>query len=185
MPDPNEPEKWVKEATELHADCRVFRILKSKFSHPARKTEGDFFILDAPDWVTVVAITTNGEVVTVNQFRYGIEALSLEVPAGMVERGEDPLNTGVRELREETGYTGTDLELLGWVYPNPAIQNNKCYVVAIKGVELTTPVVWDDHEEIQTRLIPLKNISSMLANGEFPHSLSQCALRMYFEKYSL
>lgn len=185
MPDSSEPEKWVKEDTELHADCRVFRILKSKFSCPARNREGDFFILDAPDWVTVVAITPNDELVTVNQFRYGIEALSLEVPAGMVEPGEDPLNTGVRELHEETGYTGTDPELLGWVYPNPAIQNNKCYVVAIKGAELTTPVDWDEHEEIQTRLIPLKNIPSMLANGEFPHSLSRCAFQMYFQKYSL
>ncbi len=185
MPDSSEPEKWVKQDTELHADCRVFRILKSRFSHPARNEKGDFFILDAPDWVTVVAITPNDEVVTVNQFRYGIEALSLEVPAGMVEPGEDPLNAGIRELREETGYTGTDPKLLGWVYPNPAIQNNKCYVVAITGVERNTPVVWDDHEEIQTRLIPVKNIPSMLANGAFTHSLSWCAFQMYFQKYSL
>jgi ADP-ribose pyrophosphatase len=185
MSGPDNPSIWVKKDTQLQADCRVFKVLKSRFSHSLREVDGDFFVIDAPDWVTVVAITPQSELVAVNQFRYGIEALSLEVPAGMVEPGEDPLETGVRELREETGFVGQHPELLGWVYPNPAIQNNRCFIVGISNAEPVTGLDWDEHEEIQTRLIPLKNIPDVLANGEFLHSLSVCALHYYFRKYPM
>ena len=75
MSGPDNPSIWVKKDTQLQADCRVFKVLKSRFSHSLREVDGDFFVIDAPDWVTVVAITPQSELVAVNQFRYGIEAL--------------------------------------------------------------------------------------------------------------
>ncbi len=170
-----DPSCWEKKESELVADCRIFRVYKNRFRDPARQNEGDFFALDAPDWITVVAITENQELVTVRQFRFGIEDLSLEVPAGMVEPGEKALETGLRELREETGFVGESAKLLGWVYPNPAIQNNRCYVMAVKNAQKVASTNWDEHEELQTQLVPLREVPHRIQNGEFRHSLSICA----------
>jgi 8-oxo-dGTP pyrophosphatase MutT (NUDIX family) len=76
------------------------------------------------DWVNIVALTPEGEVVLVRQFRFGIETLSLEVPGGVIEAGEDPVAAGLRELREETGYVGERGRLIASIHPNPAIHPN-------------------------------------------------------------
>ena len=180
MSSGNDPASWEKKASDLVADCRVFKILKNRFRHPVRGDEGDFYSLDAPDWVTVVAITENHELVTVSQYRFGIEALSLEVPAGLVDAGEDPLETGVRELREETGFVGENARVLDWVYPNPAIQTNRCFVVLVENARQTGSTEWDEHEELETRLIPIAEIGERMKEGLFRHSLSICALS-YFQ----
>ncbi|MDG2170213.1 MAG: NUDIX hydrolase [Opitutales bacterium] len=182
MSTQSDPSFWEKKESELVADCRIFKVFKSRFRHPVRQTEGDFFAIDAADWITVVAITENQELVAVRQFRFGIEDLSLEVPAGLMEAGEDPLATGLRELREETGYEGENAELLGWVYPNPAIQTNRCFVIAVNNARKIASTEWDEHEEIQTQLIPLGEMSQRIQNGEFRHSLSVCAWSYYCMK---
>ena len=87
--------------------------------------EGDFYVLDTNDWVNVIALTPDHEIVLVRQFRYGSKEQSLEPPGGVVERGEDPLVAGLRELQEETGYVGELPELLGVVRPNAAILSNR------------------------------------------------------------
>ena len=111
----------------------------------------------------MVATTDNEQLVAVRQFRFGIEALSLEVPAGVMEPGEDPLETGVRELREETGFVGDQAELLGWVYPNPAIQTNRCFVIGVRNARRVADTEWDEHEELQTELIPWSEISEKMS----------------------
>ena len=179
MSESGDPSLWEKKESELAADCRIFKVFKSRFRHPIREDEGDFYAIDAADWITVVAITEKRELVTVRQFRFGIEALSLEVPAGVMDPGEDPLETGVRELREETGYVGEEAELLGWVYPNPAIQTNRCFVVGISNARRIADTDWDHHEELQTHLIPLIEVPAKMKNGAFRHSLSICALSYY------
>ncbi|MCZ6673491.1 MAG: NUDIX hydrolase [Verrucomicrobia bacterium] len=185
MADSDKPHLWEKKVSIVYADCRIFKVLKTRFRHPVRKSEGDFFVIDASSWITVVAVTKRQELVTVRQFRFGIEDLSLEVPAGVMESDEDPLESGIRELREETGFVGEGAELLGWIYPNPAIQNNRCHVVGIHNVKQVTKTHWDEHEEIETRLVPLGQVADLLAGGEFRHALSLCALQFYFLKYPL
>lgn len=164
----------------MHAHCRIFEVHKSRFWHPARDSEGDFFVIDAHDWVTVVATTEQSELVTVRQFRFGIENFSLEVPGGVMEPGEAPLKSGERELLEETGFQGGPTRLLGWTHPNPAIQNNRCHVVGIQNARKVATPDWDPHEELQTQLIPIEKIPEMLKTGKFTHALSLCALQYYF-----
>ena len=176
------PSHWDKKQSELVADCRIFKVFKNRFRHPIRQEEGDFYEIDAPDWITVVAVTENQELVTVRQFRFGIEDLSLEVPAGLMEPDEDALETAQRELREETGFVGEDAQLLGWVYPNPAIQNNRCFVVALKNARQVAETDWDEHEELQTQLIPLNEVAQRMQEGEFRHSLSICAWNFFTMK---
>ena len=92
---------WARLHDELHADCRIFKVRKSRFHRRSDQKEGDFFVLDTNDWVNVLALTKCQELVMVRQFRFGTEAFSLEPPGGVVEKGESPVLAGERELEEE------------------------------------------------------------------------------------
>jgi len=170
------PRLWdLIEETE-YADCRVFAVHKKRYQLPHKQREGEYYVIDGADWVNVVGITANMELILINQFRAGIDSLSLEVPGGMMEAGEDPIEAGIREFREETGYSSDKVRLLGWTHPNPAIQSNRCFVVLAEGVEQTHPTDWDEDEEIETLLQPLKSLDERIAEGEITHALTHVAL---------
>ena len=80
-----------------------------------------------PDWINVIPLTDDGQVVMVRQYRFGIEGFTLEIPGGMCDPGEPPLEAARREMREETGYAPSEMIELGWVHPNPPLQNNRCF----------------------------------------------------------
>jgi 8-oxo-dGTP pyrophosphatase MutT (NUDIX family) len=158
----------------------VFDVRSVRFRHPLRGTERDFVRVEAPDWVNVAALTPEGRLVLVRQFRFGVEDFSLEIPGGVVEAGEDPVAAAVRELAEETGYVGTGARLLGVVHPNPAIQGNRCHLVLVEGAELRRETDWDGDEEIATATAPVEEVLAWARAGRITHSLVLCAL-FHFE----
>ncbi|GAC1549517.1 MAG: hypothetical protein NVS3B10_12830 [Polyangiales bacterium] len=91
------------------------------------------FTFSAPDWCNVVPLTDDGKVVLVRQHRWGTDAASLEIPGGIVDPGEAPLDAARRELREETGYDAGELVSLGAVDPNPALQGNRLHMFLARG----------------------------------------------------
>jgi ADP-ribose pyrophosphatase len=175
------PVRWLKISSELLVDCRVVRINRERWGHPGRGTEGDFVSMDAPDWVLVVAVTTEGELVLVRQFRFGSSDLSLEVPGGVADPGEsDPVATARRELLEETGYLGGEAWLAGTVFPNPALQRNRCHFVIIDGVHPTGTQQFDEHEDIVMETLPVARVLELARNGGITHALAVTAL-FFFE----
>lgn len=131
------------------------------------------------DWVNCVPITEDGQVVLVRQHRVGIGAETLEIPGGMADPGEDPRVAAARELREETGYTGGTWESLGWVWSNPAIQDNRTWLYVARGVRLTGPRDLDPTERIQVELAPVSSIPELLASGTIAHSLAVVSLQRW------
>jgi 8-oxo-dGTP pyrophosphatase MutT (NUDIX family) len=115
----------------------------------------------------------------VNQFRYGIDDFSWEIPGGVIERGEDPVAAGLRELQEETGYVGHSARLLGSVNPNPAIINNRCHLVLVENVVLTTVQAWDADEEIEVLAMPVDEVYAWAQSGRITHSLVLNALLLF------
>lgn len=174
---------WDELGGEKVADCRIFNIVSKRFRHPKRKTEGDFYVIQTRDWVNIVPITPNYEMILVNQFRFGVKGTSWEIPGGVMDAGEDPIAAGLREMREETGYTSSKVSLLGSVRPNPAIQDNTCHMVLAEQARLTDMLEWDEHEEIVTRAVPVQEVYKMVANGEIFHSLALNALLMFYPKW--
>lgn len=173
------PSRWERLGDQPLTSTRVFDVRSTRFRHPQRGTERDFIIIDSPDWVNVIAVTPDQRLVLVRQFRYGTEDFSLEIPGGVIERGEDPLVAGVRELTEETGYTGRPARLLGSVHPNPALQNNRCHFVLIEHATCTHPLDWDDDEEIEVTTMPVAKALELAHAGGVTHALALNALLLF------
>ena len=131
----------------------------------------DFYVVTAPDWINVIPVTDDDRVILVRQYRFGIEGSTLEIPGGMCDEGEAPADAARRELREETGYDAGELELLGSVHPNPAIQNNRCHSFLAPGVRRVGAPDPDADEAIEVVEVPLSEIPGLIAGGKITHAL--------------
>jgi len=129
------------------------------------------------DWVNCVPITEDNHVVLVRQFRHGIQQSTLEIPGGAVDPGEAPDVAGVRELREETGYAGSRVIPMGWVWANPAIQTNRTFFFLIEGARQVGEPEPDPTEDIEVVRTPVQDIATLLAEGQINHSLAVVALQ--------
>jgi 8-oxo-dGTP pyrophosphatase MutT (NUDIX family) len=178
MSKPKEPSPWDMQENNLHADCRIFEVRKQRLKRRSDGLEGEFFVLDTNDWVNVLALTPDDKIILVRQFRYGSKEHSLEPPGGVVERGEDPVVAGLRELQEETGYVGEEPKLLGVVRPNAAILSNRCHVILVRNAQKTAALNFDQHEELVTELYPVKELKEMVRRGEITHSIGLNSIMM-------
>lgn len=168
---PEPPYRWKKLREEPFAKTRIFDVVRAFFQHPRRAKEQDFFVLNPPDWVNVVALTRDHHLVLVRQFRYGINEFSLEIPGGIIDAGEDPVAAGVRELREESGFVGRNARLLGSVHPNPAMQSNRCHLVLVEDAQRSAALEWDPDEEMEVVTLPVDEVYALARNGGITHSL--------------
>lgn len=179
--DPSKISRWEKLGYASLATTRVFELHSTRYRHPVRLTERDFIVAHPPDWVNVVALTPEHHLVMVRQFRFGTETFSWEVPGGVMHREEDPVAAGLRELREETGFTGQNARVLGTVHPNPAIQSNRCHFVLVEQAQQTAALEWDADEEIEVLTLPVEEVMARALRGEITHGLVLNAL-FFFQK---
>jgi len=163
--------KWQRISSEQVADCRVFRVRRERFRSPRDQSEHDFFSIEAPDWINVIPVTVDGHIIMIEQYRPGTDEVTLEIPGGMVDEGEEPLQTAGRELFEETGYRPREILLLGRARPNPAIQNNWVHTYLARDCLFASTPVFDATEHTRVRLVPLANASQLIANGTITHAL--------------
>ncbi len=134
-------------------------------------------MIDCVTWVNVIALTADGQVVMVEQYRHGSNTVELEIPGGMIDPTDaSPEAAGLRELREETGYVGERARLLGQVFPNPAIMSNVCYTVLVENCRCLHPVELEATEDLVTRLVPAADLPGLMAAGRIRHSLVVAAL---------
>jgi ADP-ribose pyrophosphatase len=119
-------------------------------------------------------------VVLIKQYRHGVQEVLWEIPGGVVEDHENPLDGVKRELLEETGYTTSNIIQVGKLYPNPALQTNSMYCFLALDVEKVAEQNLDDGEAIEVHLIPLDELIVMTKRGEFPHALQVAALFQAF-----
>jgi len=166
-----EVKPWEKRGSREVADCRVFTVRADRSVHPVSGHEREYFVIESCDWVNVIALTADQQVVLIEQFRHGIGEPALEIPGGMVDAGEDPLAAGLRELREETGYGGGEGRIIGVVHPNPALLDNRAFSVLVEGVELVGEPNLDEGEDIAVDLVPLSDVPAMITAGRISHAL--------------
>jgi len=158
---------------------KIFEARKSTRINPRTGKPFDFFLMRGLDWANVIAITPNNEVVLVKQYRHGAESFQIEIPGGCVEPGEDPAASALRELREETGYSATDIKLLGTVSANPALMSMKLHCFVAYNAKKDQSTELDPGEDIQTILKPVEAIPAMIKAGEIDHALIVAAFGLY------
>ena len=162
---------WQITRSEPVIDCRIFKVRKDTVVNPRTGQPHDMFVLEQPNWVNVIPLTSDEQVVMVEQWRHGTRSVHLETPGGLMESGETPEQCARRELLEETGYEADEVERLGTVHPNPAIQNNlQHYVLATNCRRVAAPSL-DNAEDIVVRLVPLAEVPGMIRAGKITHGI--------------
>ncbi len=177
---PAAPQRWLRGEPRSLLRTRIFEVHGVPYAHPSRQTRREFIAVDAPDWVNVLAWTADDRLVLVNQFRYGINDFSWEIPGGVIETDEDPVAAGARELLEETGYAGSSARLLASIHPNPAFLTNRCHLVLVEDCRLIAPPKWDTDEEIEVATPTVAETLELARSGRITHSLVLDAL-FFFE----
>ena len=171
------PEPWPKLGSKPLGDFKVFRIRSDRLRSPRTGREHDFFVIDSVNWVNVIALTPERQLVMIEQYRHGSGTVELEIPGGMIDAKDvSPEAAGVRELREETGYAGEHPHIIGQVFPNPAIMSNTCFTIMVEHCRLLHPVEFDHGEDLVTRLVPVTEVPKLVASGKIKHSLVIAAL---------
>ncbi|WOO40825.1 NUDIX hydrolase [Rubellicoccus peritrichatus] len=175
--DEPKPAAWEILSERQVADCKVYRVFEQQARHPIDGREGTFYIMRAPDWVQAIPLTRSGEIILVNQYRFGSRQLSWEVPGGVMDpHDKSPADAAARELVEETGYVGDTGKVLGFSYPNPALQENRTHFVLIENCELVTSQSLDQNEELTVKLVQPEEAIAMARRGEISHTIAVNAL---------
>ena len=172
--------KLERSATTIVADHGVFRV--DRITYPALPR--DIFVFNVPDWCNVLAETKTGELVMIWQHRFGTDQLSLEIPGGVIDEGEEPLAAARRELREETGYEADSFELVSVVEPNPALQNNKCWTFLARNARLAGETSFDELEDLEVALVPKADIAKIIDDATVTHALVVVALEQYLRRFA-
>ena len=159
---------------------RVFSIRTDTAISPRTGMEHDFYIIETRDWVNIIPLTADHQVVMVKQCRHGSRTVTLEIPGGLVDPGDTPIEAAVRELQEETGYQGDEMVEIGVSNPNPAIFNNRCYTFLARNVRKARGPFPDSTEDIEVVLIPLVDIPGLIRRGKIDHAIVISAFYWYF-----
>lgn len=182
----------------MSLEIKPWKVLKSEYALkqpwltarkdtvqlPDGRVNDEYWILEYPTWINVIAETADGNYVMVRQYRHGLQIVSTELCAGVVEAGEDPLDAARRELQEETGYTGGNWSLNCIVSANPGSQNNLTYCYIATGVEQTSGQHLDANEDLDVVLLTREELACLLKGGTMRQALMLSSLWKYFaERY--
>jgi ADP-ribose pyrophosphatase len=174
------PDRWPRISSKSIADCRIFKVREDLCERERDGKRSGFYIIECPDWVNIIALTPEKEVVLIDQYRYGAEEVLTEIPGGIVDKGEAVELAAKRELLEETGYSSENWVYLGGSLPNPAMQNNTVHhYLAIDCVK-SAETAFDEHESMVTKLTPAAEIEEMIRTGEI--GMSQVVAAFYYYK---
>lgn len=170
-----ERKSWEKLNDRMLQKTRVFDLWVKKMRSPTGDYEDDFFYIRTLDWVNVIPVTPDRQVVFVEQYRHGIDERVLETPGGLLDDPQgDPLAAACRELAEETGYAAPRLDYLGSVRPNPAMLNNRCHVFLALDAVPSTAQELEPAEDITLHLFPLAEIPKLVTSGRIHHATIIC-----------
>jgi 8-oxo-dGTP pyrophosphatase MutT (NUDIX family) len=170
---------WREMSRETVGEFRIFSVERSVAQSPVDGQSRTFHRIQSQNWTQIVPITTDGQIVLIRQYRHGAQRVTLEIPGGLVDPGEDPAEAAMRECLEETGYRARHAEPLGIVNPNPALFANRLYGYFATGVERERAVQNTGTEVTEPMLVPVTKLRGMLESGEIDHALVAQTLWRY------
>lgn len=147
---------------------------------PDGRINNEYYVLEYPDWVNVIAITEDGHFVMERQYRHALGINSYELPCGVMEKGETPLEAAQRELKEETGYGGGTWEEIMTVGPNPGSMSNLSHSFLARGVAKITSQKLDSTEDLTVHLLSQDQVLDLMINDQIKQALQVAPLWKYF-----
>lgn len=172
--------KWKVLDTEYLFRRPWLTVRRDTVELPNGTVHPEYYVLEYPKWINVIALTPEGKFVMVKQYRHGLGIVATELCAGVVEDNEDPLEGAKRELLEETGFGGGEWELSMVISANPGSQNNLAYCYIARNVVQMTEQHLDATEDIRVELLTEDEVYSMLLSDNLKQSLMAAPLWKYF-----
>ncbi len=163
--------KWEQVRSEYLFRRPWLTVRRDAVRLPDGRINPEFYVLEYPDWVNVIAITKDGRYVMERQYRYGLGKTCYELPAGVMEQGETPLEAAQRELSEETGYTGGVWEEVMQLSGNASTTNNLTHCFVAQGVERTGTMRWDATEDLKVCLLDRERVEDLLLSCQLRQAL--------------
>lgn len=169
---------WTVLDTSYLLRTRWLNLRKEHLRLPTGAEIESYYVLEYPDWACVLCLSEEGRVVLVEQYRRGIDRVTLELPAGAIEPGEDPLEGARRELLEETGYASDDWIALGRYAPNPGRHTNYAHLFVARNARRTAPPDLDESEDLCLRLVEADDLLRLAETDGIGHGMHVLAILM-------
>ncbi len=168
---------WKYLSSESGPDLKIFKVRFDELINPRNQAVARVTVVESKDSVNVIALTPDQEVIAIRQFRFGIGAMTIELPGGLAEPGEEPMQAAMRELREETGYTGSKWHSLGHIQSNPVYMNSRMHHFLLEDARLTHHPELDAEEDIEVLTLSQSELIRLVEEGEIqhPHVISALA----------
>lgn len=164
-------QKWKLLESEYLHKKRWLTVRQDKCELPNGKVIDSFYVNEYPNWVNVFALTKDGKVIMVKQYRHGINTIEIELPGGVAEEGESMEEAVLREAMEETGYKFENIEHLGKVCANPSTTNNYMHMFLATGGEKVAEQKLDDTEEVEVLLLTIDEVKALVKDNKMMQSL--------------
>jgi 8-oxo-dGTP pyrophosphatase MutT (NUDIX family) len=181
IPD-NDPQPWQVDDSEYIHQLPWFTVRKDSIRMESGGAIPNYFVFEYPDWVNVVAVTTDGQLVLIRQYRHAIAGVHYELCAGVIDPGEEPVKAAQRELLEETGFGGGHWQLLMTLSANPGTHNNLTYAFLATGVERQREQHLELTEEITVHVVSPERAREIINNGEMMQALHLAPLLKYLSE---
>jgi ADP-ribose pyrophosphatase YjhB (NUDIX family) len=170
---------WQLISSEQVFDAGLFRVQRDRARSPRTGQEMGFSLVQMVDWLLVVALTVDGALVLVRQYRHGTRSTSLELPGGLHDdKTRTPQQGAARELAEETGFGDGEFSLLGVLSPQPAMLANRMHVYLARNVRRIAEPQPDAGEDIEVVLVDCQSIAATITGGDITNAMSLAALAL-------
>ena len=172
--------KWKTLSSEYLHRRPWLTVRKDVVQLPNGVIHDEYYVLEYPTWVNIIARTRNGKYVMVEQYRHGLHEIFTELVAGIAEPGEEPIEAARRELLEETGYGNGEWRLNMVICANPGSQNNLTYSFSADGVEKISEQHLDTTEDVEVKLLDESEVIDLISSDKMKQALMAAPLWKYF-----
>ena len=171
---------WKQIKTRYEIKNKWISVRKDHVLLPSGVEIADFYVIERPKIVHVIAITTEGLFVFEKQYRYGVDRDCLEICAGNIDPNETPIEAAKRELLEETGYAGGEWEIISELAVDTSNMTEISYSILAKGVKKISEPKLEKTEDIETILLSNEQVLESLKRGDIISALMTSPLWQYF-----